>query len=115
MTPPVFAINYDGRRFTRSDKDVAPIATYRQDGQVLSGSFCGSDVVYGTLCGVVDPDGSVHFGYSMVDTEGRVISGECRSQPSLDDAGRVHLHETWTRFCPEFAQGTSALKEIGDE
>ena len=115
MIPSTFKINYDGRRFTRSDKAVAPIATYRQDGRILSGSFSGSDVLYGTLCGTVDPDGTVHFGYSMVDVDGRVISGECRSQPSLDEVGRIHLHEIWTRFCPKFAQGTSSLKELRDE
>jgi hypothetical protein len=40
------------------------------------------------------------FGYCMVDVQGRVISGECRSRASVDEAGLVHLEETWTRFCP---------------
>lgn len=115
MTGQSQRIDYDGRRFTRSDVPDAPIATWRQAGDIVSGSFSGADVVYGTLCGRIDNDDCVHFGYSMVDVQGRVISGECRSRASIDEAGLVYLEETWTRFCPEFAQGVSWLKEIRDE
>jgi hypothetical protein len=115
MTGEARRIDYEGRRFTRSDLPHAPIALWRQQGEIVTGSFSGADIVHGKLCGRVEDDGCVHFGYCMVDVQGRVISGECRSRASVDEAGLVHLEETWTRFCPEFAQGVSWLKEIRDE
>ncbi|MCA3560006.1 MAG: hypothetical protein IOC82_03125 [Aestuariivirga sp.] len=107
-------IDYDGRRFTRSDVLEAPTAVYRQRGDVLHGSFQGADIRYGCLCGVVREDGTLQFSYSMVDAANQVISGQCTSTAEVGPDNLVHLREEWQRFSPVACSGVSYLREIPD-
>jgi hypothetical protein len=105
-------IDYDGRRFTRSDTMDAPKALYRQNGNLLHGSFDGADIRCGCLCGLVLEDGTLEFSYSMVDHADQVISGQCTSTPMIADGGRIRLREEWRRFAPVASSGVSFLREI---
>jgi hypothetical protein len=105
-------INYEGRRFTRSDIPTAPVAQWRQKGKIVFGDFSGADILHGTLCGRILEDGIVHFGYCMITTDNNLIVGECRSLASLDAEGLVQLDEEWTRLYPKHETGLSKLKEI---
>lgn len=105
-------IEYDGRRFTRSDRENAPIALYRQSGSILHGAFDGGGVEYGMLCGQVHPNGWIRFGYAMIEAGGQAVIGECLSEPRIDQHGQIHLREVWTRFRPHHDNGISFLKEI---
>lgn len=104
--------DYDGRKFTRSDIAKAPIASYVQDGNILSASFAGADIIVGSLAGVVEEDGTLRFSYSMVNRDNEVISGLCRSTPERDPDGLIVLREEWQRFKPVQSSGVSFLKEI---
>ncbi|CCK28608.1 hypothetical protein BN159_4229 [Streptomyces davaonensis JCM 4913] len=103
----------DGKRFRNpAYGDRAPVALYRQDGDLLWASFEGGDVRKGALSGRRLPDGSLEFGYTMVMISGEVIAGRCNSVPEIGDDGRVTLHETWERYGPHAATGVSLLREV---
>ena len=103
-------ISYDGRRF-RSVAHGA-VTTYRQDGDVVWAELSGSGVRRGALTGLCAPDGTLEMAYTMVRDDGRVISGRCRSTPSVMDDGRIRLAETWERFPPHADAGHSELEEL---
>lgn len=56
--------------------------------------------------------GQIHFSYSMTDANYTVISGECVSEPTVDENGKVSFREEWQRFCPAKESGVSFLKEV---
>jgi len=104
-------IDYDGRRFKGHAPD-APVATYRQDGEVVWSQWSGGDVRRGSLAGLCAPDGTVSFAYCMVLTDGRVVSGHSVNTPEFLPDGRIRLNERWERFGANAASGTSSIEEV---
>jgi hypothetical protein len=107
-------VNYDGRRFrnTAYAQDEAPVALYRQQGDLLWADFAGGDVRRGSLTGVSDADGVLDFTYTMVLTDGEVVAGRCHSEPQILKDGRIRLIETWERYGAGGASGVSELEEV---
>ncbi|MEF9904738.1 hypothetical protein [Streptomyces sp. P9-A2] len=106
-------IDYDGRRFRPAEAEAqGRTAVYRQDGNLLWGTFSGGRARRGSLTGVCAPDGSLHFAYSMVLDDGEVVSGRCRSTPEIREDGGVDLREEWERYGARAARGVSYLKEV---
>jgi hypothetical protein len=106
--------DYDGRLFSaRGDHQAqAPVAHYRQDGDLVWGDFAGGPVRRGTLAGRCAADGTLLFAYCMVLDDGAVVSGRCRSTPQLLDDGRIRLSEEWERYAPDAETGFSYLDEL---
>lgn len=110
-------IDYDGRRFrdvAHADGD-GPSAMYRQRGDLLWADFSGGTIRRGSLTGVVRPDDSLEFTYTMALADGSVLAGHCESTPELLPDGRIRLHEHWERYGAEAASGVSQLDEIAPE
>ena len=106
-------IHYDGKRFRNThDGPQAPLATYRQDGDLLWADFGGGTVCRGGLTGLVDPDGRLDFTYTMTTADGRTIAGHCSSVPELLPDGRIRLREQWERYGEHAASGVSYLEEV---
>lgn len=108
-------IDYDGRRFRPVGADGGEsgrVAVYHQSGDLLWGEFTGGDARRGTLSGLCDGDGRLEFAYSVVLTDGAVVSGRCRSTPEVLADGRIRLAEQWERFGPHAASGRGWLEEI---
>ncbi|MFH0518985.1 hypothetical protein ACHBTE_17670 [Streptomyces sp. M41] len=106
-------INYDGKRFRKVTAGPdAPVAHYRQEGDLVWGSSAGADVRRGSLTGLAAPDGTLTFAYTMVLADGRTVSGRCESVPEVLPDGRIRLHETWERYGPDADRGTSAIEEL---
>lgn len=109
-------IDYDGRRFRAAGHGPgaeAPVASYRQRGDLVWADFAGGGVRRGSLTGLRRPDDTIEFTYTMVLADGAVLAGRCRSIPEVLADGRVRLHEQWERYGPHAATGTSELEEIG--
>lgn len=108
-------IDYDGRRFRDAghgpDTD-APVATYRQRGDLIWGGFSGGAVRRGSLNGLRRDDDTLDFVYTMVLSDGSVLAGHCRSTPTVLADGRIRLHERWERYGRHAATGTSELEEV---
>jgi hypothetical protein len=111
-------INYDGRRFGKVTADPGhevPVALYRQENDLVWADFTGGEVRRGALAGTCAQDGTIDFAYSMVLTDGAVISGRCVSTPEFLPDGRIQLNERWERYGKHAEQGTSSIVEvIGD-
>lgn len=106
-------IDFDGRRFRAvGHGDEAPVALYRQDGDLLWADFAGGHVRRGSLSGRRLPDDTLTFTYTMVLTTDEVIAGRCTSVPTVGDDGRITLHETWERYGPHADAGVSELEEV---
>jgi hypothetical protein len=108
-------IDYDGRRFRAAGHGPgagAPVASYRQRGDLLWAEFAGGAVRRGSLTGLRRHDDTIEFTYTMVLTDGSVLAGHCRSTPEVLPDGRIRLHERWQRYGPHAATGTSELEEI---
>lgn len=108
-------IDYDGRRFSPTDHGPgveAPVAAYRQRGDLLWADFTGGEVRRGSLTGLRHADGSIEFTYTMVLAGGTILAGRCRSTPEVLPDGRIRLHERWERYGGQAASGTSVLEEI---
>jgi hypothetical protein len=106
-------ISYEGRRFRAvTGAEDAPIARYRQQGDLVWAEFAGHDARRGSLAGVCAPDGTLDFAYCMVLDSGAVISGHCTSTPEMLAGGRIRLHEKWERFGRHAAVGESTLEEV---
>ncbi|MBD0743150.1 hypothetical protein [Streptomyces sp. CBMA152] len=103
----------DGRRFRNAAYgEQAPVALYRQDGDLLWADFEGGDVRRGALSGRRLPDGTLEFAYSMVMASGDIIAGRCHSTVEVGPDGRATLHETWERYGPHADTGVSTLVEV---
>jgi len=108
-------INYDGRRFRAAEAGPdgqAPVALYRQEGDLVWAEFAGGEVRRGSLAGTCAADGTIDFAYCMVRDDGRVISGRSLSTPQVLADGRIRLHETWERYGQHADRGTSYLEEV---
>jgi hypothetical protein len=106
-------IDYDGKRFRKvTAGPEAPVAHYRQEGDLVWGSSAGGDVRRGSLTGLAAPDGTLTFAYTMVLSDGRTVAGRCESVPEVLPDGRIRLNETWERYGPDADSGTSAIEEL---
>jgi len=114
------SIDYDGRRFRSVENsasgEVGPetIFGYRQDGDVVSATYEGGDVRFGTLIATADGEGNLDARYGHVNASGGLMTGECRSTPEALPDGRIRLHEEWRWTSGDRSSGRSVVEEIGD-
>ena len=113
-------IDYDGRRFRSVENsetgEVGPetVFSYGQSGNVVSATYGGGDVQFGTLVATVDSEGNLDARYGHVNTSGELMTGECRTTPEVLPDGRLRLHEEWRWTSGNRSSGTSVVEEIGD-
>jgi hypothetical protein len=109
-------VNYEGKYFRKVGTDGGeadtPLAQYHQDGDLVWAQFSGGDVRRGALSGTCSSEGVIRFAYSMVLTEGDIISGVSTNTPQILDDGRIRLHEQWERYGEHADTGVSYLEEV---
>ena len=114
------SIDYDGRRFRSVENwdtgEVGPetVFGYRQDGDVVSATYEGGDVRFGTLIATADGEGNLDARYGHVNASGELMTGECRSTPEVLPDGRLRLHEEWRWTSGDGSSGRSVVEEIGE-
>ena len=112
------AINYNERVFqsvsNTSDGDVGAetVFRYRQDGDLVWGTYSGGHVRFGTLLAIASPEGTLAMRYQHLTSTGEFKAGECSSMPELLADGRVRLHEQWCWTAGGVGSGTSIVEEI---
>ena len=68
----LFVINYDDRKFVSVENTAngevssKTFFEYKQEGNILSATYSGGEIVKGTLIGIVNEDGSLQFRYNHV-------------------------------------------------
>jgi hypothetical protein len=111
-------VDYDGRRFAGvvnyddGDFNRETRYHYRQQGDVVWGTFEGGGVRVGTLVARVEAEGALEMRWQYVDRAGRLKTGACRSRPELLADGRVRLHEAWRADGEPPLEGTSVAEEV---
>jgi len=115
-------INYDGKRFRpintqgRSETTPETIFQYSQTNDLLTGTYSGGDIEYGSLIATIDTEGRINMRYHHRNKSGALMTGVCQSIPEILDNGKIRLHETWQWTSPEVpsnvSKGTSVLEEF---
>lgn len=110
-------IDYNGRIFAaihnseHGEVSSETLFHYKQEGQIISASYRGGDVVQGTLIGIVHNDGCLEFSYNHVNTKNEIRGGKCFSTPEWLPDGRIRLHEKWQWMDEDHREGQSIIEE----
>lgn len=111
-------INYHNRIFrslsNTGNGEVGAETTfyYQQKDQIVSATYEGGSIRYGTLIAVVDEAGQLDMRYQHVNGQGELMTGRCQSVPELLPDGRLRLHETWQWTSGDLSAGHSVVEEV---
>ncbi len=111
-------INYHNKSFRlvsnseNGEVDGDTVFHYEQEGDIVSGTYKGVAVRFGTLIAKVEGRGNLDMRYQHVNKAGELMTGKCRSVPELLQDGRIRLKETWQWTCGDCSEGESILEEI---
>ena len=92
-------INYNGRRFVsientdNGEVSSMTIFDYKQEGNIISATYSGGEIVKGTLVGIVKKDNGLEFRYNHVNNKHEIRGGQCISTPEILSDGRIRLYE----------------------
>ncbi|MDN4071925.1 n-acetylglutamate synthase [Fictibacillus terranigra] len=66
-----------------------------QEGLIVRATYTGEGIQYGTLVGMVDKEGELHFKYHHVNKNDELRSGVGKLVPERQPDGRLTLTGTW--------------------
>ncbi|MEI4770333.1 n-acetylglutamate synthase [Psychrobacillus sp. FJAT-51614] len=111
-------INYNGKRFVsianteNGEVSSKTFFDYKQEGNILSATYDGGEIVKGTLIGIVKDNGCLNFRYNHVNIRNEIRGGQCDSTPETLPDGRIRLHENWKWLDSEHTEGKSTIEEV---
>jgi hypothetical protein len=88
---------------------------YQQEGDIVSATYRGGSIVYGTLIAKMDDDGCLDMRYQHINQKGDFMTGKCRSTPTRLPDDRIRLDEEWQWTSGDLSSGTSAIEEVTDQ
>ncbi len=110
-------INLDNKKFKplsnseNGEVSDSTIFHYHQKDKMIWAEYSGGDILKGFLIGKVI-DQSLEFSYLHLNQNLEIMTGKCKSQPELNESGKVQLYEDWQWTCKDFSKGTSTLIEV---
>jgi hypothetical protein len=111
-------INYHQRTFRSvSNTDNGEVGAetifhYRQQNNLVTATYEGGSIRYGSLIALVDEQGQLDMRYQHVNIQGELMTGRCHSVPELLPDGRLRLHETWQWTSGDLSSGQSVIEEV---
>ncbi|WP_319381407.1 DUF6421 family protein [Thiomicrorhabdus sp.] len=111
-------IDYDGRRFHtllnsgNGEVGEQTLFDYRQQGNLVTASYEGGEILCGHLIAKVLPDQRLDMRYHHLNRNGELKIGTCLSTPSYLEDGRLSLDEVWQWLCDDFSRGQSKIVEL---
>ncbi|RFU61060.1 n-acetylglutamate synthase [Peribacillus glennii] len=111
-------MNYNGRKFVsventeNGEVSAKTFFNYKQEGNILSATYSGGEIVKGTLIGIVQENGSLLFRYNHVNRKNEIRGGQCCSTPTILSDGRLRLHERWKWTDRDQSEGESIIEEV---
>ena len=111
-------MNYNNKSFRtvsnseNGETSSATIFTYKQEGNILSATYKGGEIIAGHLIGLVDKDGNIEMSYHQINIKGELLTGKCRSTPEIMQNGKIRLHEKWQWTSGDCSKGESIIEEI---
>ena len=111
-------INYHNKTFRpsgsseNSDVNEETVFIYRQDENIVTGSYAGGNVLAGHLIALMADDGSLDMRYHHINSNNEIKTGKCKSRPEVQENGKLVLHEDWQWTCGDLSSGKSVIEEI---
>ncbi len=111
-------INYHNRQFRsvsnspNGEVSGETLFRYFQQDNIVWATYQGGSVRFGTLTGLVEPNGSLRFAYQHVNTQNELMTGHCESTPETLSDGRIRLYERWQWTSGNQSAGESAIEEV---
>ena len=111
-------INYNSKSFSAVSNSAnglvskSMVFNYIQQGNVLTASYRGEQIVEGHLIGLVDSEGCIDMRYHQINADGELMTGVCRSIPEVLSNGKIRLHESWQWTSGDLSKGNSILEEL---
>lgn len=111
-------MNYHNKKFRpvsnteNGETSAETLFHYQQEGNILTCTYSGGQIVSGQLLGLVDEDGNIDMRYHQVNQKGELMTGVCESKPEILPDGRIRLHESWRWTSGDGSKGNSVLEEI---
>lgn len=112
-------INYHNRYFKMvssstgdADAVAGTIFHYRQEGQMVWGTYQGGSVVFGTMLATVSPEGHLDLRFQHLYTTGEIKTGVSESKLTILPDGRYRLDETFHFTGDESQPQQSAVVEF---
>ena len=102
-------VNYNEGDFTGDT-----LFHYRQEGDVVWGTYQGGGVRLGTLVARVEPDGHLDMRWQHVNVHGEFRHGTSSSEPLVLSDGRLRLADSWSMPTTDggLVAGISEVEEI---
>lgn len=111
-------MNYNGKSFRpvanteNGETSKETVFHYSQEGNILFCEYSGGKIVRGHLLGQVDERGNIDMRYHQINTEGKIMTGICKSTPEIMESGKIRIHEAWQWTSGDGSAGSSVLEEI---
>ena len=111
-------LNYNAKKFkpvqnsVNGETSAETVFEYKQEGEILSGTYSGGQIKKGQLIGLVDENGNIEMRYHQVNIHGELMTGICFSKPEISTDGKIKLHEDWEWTSGDKSKGKSILEEV---
>jgi len=111
-------IDYHNRKFKSTENsangevDDTTLFHYSQKGNIVTGTYTGSQIQEGQLIAKVQDDGKLIMRYQHINSEGEFKYGHCTSTPEIMETGKLRLHEVWQWDCDDRSKGESIIEEV---
>ena len=111
-------MNYNNKNFRpvinskNGETSTETIFAYKQEGNILTATYQGGQIIKGHLIGLVDNEGNIEMRYHQVNKNGALMTGICHSKPEITPMGKIRLHESWQWTSGDTSKGASILEEI---
>lgn len=111
-------INYHNKTFRATviadsgNVNAETVFIYRQDGDIVTASYAGGNIISGHLIAIADENGKLDMRYQHINTGHALMTGTCVSVPELLPNGKLRLHEKWQWTSGDMSKGESIVEEI---
>ena len=85
---------------------------YYQQGNIVWGTYEGGTVRLGNFLALADENGCLDLRYQHINQQDELMTGFCKSTPTVLDDGRIRLDEKWQWTSGDRSEGVSAVEEI---
>ena len=88
------------------------IFCYKQNDDIITATYQGGHILKGQLIGKIFNDNHIEFAYQHINIEKELMTGVCKSYPTINENGKVLLEEFWQWTCKDNSKGQSTIIEI---
>lgn len=111
-------MNYNNKRFRaiqnsdNGETSEDTIFHYKQNGNILTSTYRGGEIIEGHLIGIVDDKGVINLSYHQINQQGKIMTGTCTSTPEVGENGKIRLIEDWQWTSGDKSKGQSIIEEL---